>query len=80
MDVFICKSNTITKLFNKPIHKNVPLQSYSRHYRLYVSGPNAMAGVSAIAAASLRSSDNVLSGHLAGTPIEIREENQVSVY
>lgn len=42
------------------------------------NGPNAsaMAGVSAIAAASLRSSDNVLSGHLAGTPIEIREDKQ----
>jgi len=39
-------------------------------------GPNAMAGVSAIAAASLRSSDNVVSGHLAGTPVEIREEDQ----
>ncbi|KAL5271891.1 hypothetical protein ACHWQZ_G000176 [Mnemiopsis leidyi] len=40
-------------------------------------GPNAMAGVSAIAAASLPRPDNVLSaGHLAGTPVEIREENQ----
>eukprot|EP00116_Pleurobrachia_bachei_P004572 sb/3464834/ len=43
---------------------------------IYSAGPNAMAGAAAIAAASIRSSDNVLSSHLTGTPIEIREENQ----